>query len=354
MNIGKGISQPVPSQTLGVEMKVLFVSDNFPPEQNAVATRVYERASYWARWGHQVTVLTSFPNFPEGKLFTGYRNRWHEVCEIDGIRVVRVKTFIAPNAGVILRVLDFLSFMVTSFIAGLFEDRPDVLAVTSPQFFAAVGACILAKVRRLPFVVEVADLWPESIAVVGAMKHGLALKAVEKLELFLYRSADMVIALVQGIKENLVRRGVPAHKVQVVRNGVDLERCAPRMRDTALAAHWGIRGQEFIVGYIGTHGMSHGLMNVLEAASQTTDPTIHYLFVGAGSERDRLVTEAKRRGLINVTFISAQPKEIIPAAWSLCDIALVHLRNKPLFEAALPAKMFESMGMGVPILLATT
>ena len=132
-------------------MKVLFVSDNFPPEQNAVATRVYERASYWARWGHQVTVLTSFPNFPEGKLFTGYRNRWHEVGEIDGIRVVRVKTFIAPNAGVILRILDFISFMVTSFIAGLFEDRPDVLAVTSPQFFAAVGACILAKVRRLPF-----------------------------------------------------------------------------------------------------------------------------------------------------------------------------------------------------------
>ena len=107
------------------------------------------------------------------------------------------------------------------------------------------------------------------------------------------------------------------------------------------------------MGYIGTHGMSHGLMNVLEAASQTTDPAIHYLFVGAGSERNCLVTEAKRRGLINVTFISAQPKEIIPAAWSLCDIALVHLRNKPLFEAALPAKMFEAMGMGVPILLAT-
>jgi colanic acid biosynthesis glycosyl transferase WcaI len=333
-------------------MKVLFISDNFPPEQNAIATRVYERACYWARWGHEVTVLTSFPNFPEGKLFSGYRNRWHEVCEIDGIRVVRVKTFMVPNAGVVLRILDFLSFMVTSFIAGLFESRPDVLAVTSPQFFAAVGACMLAKVRRLPFVVEVADLWPESIVAVGAMRDGLALKAVEKLELSLYRRADVVIALVQGIKGNLVTRGVPARKVQVVRNGVDLERCAPKIRDTALAARWGICGQDFIVGYIGTHGMAHGLMNVLDAAAQTNDPTIHYLFVGAGSERDRLVAETKRRGLDNVTFMPAQPKEIIPAAWSLCDIALVHLRNKPLFEAALPAKMFEAMGMGLPILLA--
>jgi len=243
--------------------------------------------------------------------------------------------------------------MVTSFIAGLFERRPDVLAVTSPQFFAAVGTCMLAMIRRLPFALEVADLWPESIVAVGAMRNGLALKAVEKLELWLYRRADVVIALVHGIKANLITRGVPEYKVQVVRNGVDMERCAPRVRDMRLAARWNIRAQDFIVGYIGTHGMSHGLMNVLAAAAQTSDPTIHYLFVGAGAERDRLVAEAKRRRLGNVTFIPAQPKEIIPAAWSLCDIALVHLRNKPLFESALPAKMFEAMGMGLPILLAT-
>jgi glycosyltransferase involved in cell wall biosynthesis len=144
---------------------------------------------------------------------------------------------------------------------------------------------------------------------------------------------------------------VPPQKVQVVRNGVDLERCAPRIRDTALAARWEICGQAFVVGYIGTHGMAHGLMNVLDAAAQTTDPTIQYLFVGAGSERDCLVAEAKRQGLGNVTFMPAQPKEMVPAAWSLCDIALVHVRNKPFFKSTLPAKMFEAMGMGLPILL---
>jgi len=332
-------------------MKVLFVSDNFPPELNAQAARVYERACYWSRWGHKVTVITSFPNFPEGKLFSGYRNRWRDVCEMDGIRVVRVKTFIAPNAGVVLRIVDFLSFMVTSFVVGLFESRPDVLAVSSPQFFAAVGACALAMVRRLPFVMEVADLWPDAIVAVGAMKGGIALKVLRKLELFLYRRADELIALGPEIKQNLVNRQVPAHKVHVIRNGVDLERYAPKIRDMALATRWGIRAQDFIVGYIGTLGMAMDLMNVVDAAAQTIDPTIHYLFVGTGSERDRLIAETKRRGLYNVTFMPAQPKDTLPAAWSLCDIALVHIKNKPFFKQTLPAKMFEAMGMGLPILL---
>lgn len=332
-------------------MKVLFVSDNFPPEVNAQATRVYERACYWSRWGHKVTVITSFPNFPEGKLFPGYSNRWREVYEIDGIRVVRVKTFIAPNAGVVLRIVDFLSFMLTSFIAGLFESRPDVLAVSTPQFFAAVGACMLSIVRRLPFVMEIADLWPDAIVAVGAMRGGPALKVLRKLELFLYRRADRLIALGPEIKHNLVSRRVPAHKVHVIRNGVDLERYAPRTRDMALASRWGIRAHDFIVGYIGTLGMAMDLMNVVDAAAQTMDPTIHYLFVGTGSERDRLITETKRRGLGNVTFIPAQPKDTLPAAWSLCDIALVHIKNKPFFKQTLPAKMFEAIGMGLPIVL---
>jgi colanic acid biosynthesis glycosyl transferase WcaI len=332
-------------------MNILFVSDNFPPELNAQASRVYERACYWSRWGHKVTVLTSFPNFPEGKLYPGYRNRWREVCEMDGIRVIRVKTFIAPNTGVVLRILDFLSFMVTSFIGGLCESRPDVLAVSSPNFFAAVSACLVAGIRRLPFVMEVADLWPDSIVAVGAMRDGIALKAVRKLEMLLYRRAHVLIALVPGIKDNLVNRGVPAHKVQVIRNGVDLERYAARTRDKALSARWGIRSQDFIVGYIGTHGMAHGLMNVVHAAAETTDPTIHYLFVGAGSERDCLIAEAKHRGLSNVTFMPAAPKEIVAAVWSLCDIALIHVKNKPFFGSTLPAKMFEAIGMGLPILL---
>jgi colanic acid biosynthesis glycosyl transferase WcaI len=334
-----------------IEMKILFVSDNFVPEVNAQASRVFERACYWSRWGHDVTVLTSFPNFPEGRLYSGYRNRWREVSEIDGIRVVRVKTYIAPNAGVVLRIADFLSFMVTSFVVGCFERRPDVLAVSSPNFFAAVGTCVLAAARRLPFVMEVADLWPDSIVAVGAMRDGVLLKMVKKIEMALYRKASVVIALVPGIKRNLVDRGVPAHKIQVIQNGVDLERYSARTRDKTLVDRWGFRSEEFIVGYIGTHGMAHGLMNVIEAASRTSDPNIRYLFVGSGAERDGLIAESKRRKLTNVTFMAPAHKELVPAVWSLCDIALVHIRNKPFFESTLPAKMFEAIGMGLPILL---
>jgi hypothetical protein len=151
-------------------MHVLFLTENFPPETNAAATRVYERACYWIEAGHQVTVMTCAPNFPHGRLMDGYRNRWRQVEEMSGIRVVRVKSYIAANEGIVRRTLDFLSFMATAFFFGLFEKKPDVVVATSPQFFAAVGGWLLATCRRRPFVFELGDLWPASIIAVGAMK----------------------------------------------------------------------------------------------------------------------------------------------------------------------------------------
>ncbi len=332
-------------------MKILFLADNFPPEKNAQASRVYERACYWVRWGHDVTVITCAPNFPEGKVYPGYTNSWCRVEEMSGIRVVRVKTFIARNAGTVLRILDYLSYMVTAFVAGLFQPRPDVLAVTSPQFFAAVGGCALTWVRRLPFVMEVSDLWPDSIAAVGAMKPGFALRMIEKLELLMYSRAKRVIVLTNSFKDNLTSRGVPDSKVEVVINGVDLARYAPQPRNLALAKEWGIAPDEFVIAYVGTHGMAHALGNVLDTA-QRTNGRIRWLLVGTGAERERLVDEAGRRGLRNLTMIPAQPKERMPDVWSLCDVALVHLRDTPLFKTVIPSKIFEAMGMGLPILFA--
>ena len=176
-------------------MKILFLTENFPPETNAAATRVFERACYWLRDGHDVTVITSAPNFPQGKLFVGYRNRWRQVEDMAGIRVIRVKTFITRNEGIVLRTLDFVSFMCTAFVAGLFVRRPDVVCATSPQFFAAVGGWALAACRRLPFVFELGDLWPASIVAVGAMRESRLLRLIEKLELFLYRRSAAVAAL---------------------------------------------------------------------------------------------------------------------------------------------------------------
>ena len=162
-------------------MHVLFLTENFPPETNASATRVYERALYWVEWGHRVTVVTCAPNFPRGKLFPGYDNRWYRVAEISGIRVVRVKTFITKNQGVFLRTLDFLSFMASGSAAGLAQERPDVVVATSPQFFAAVAGWLVSAMRGVPFVFELGDLWPASIVAVGAIPGSAPLRWLEKL-----------------------------------------------------------------------------------------------------------------------------------------------------------------------------
>jgi colanic acid biosynthesis glycosyl transferase WcaI len=333
-------------------MRILFLTENFPPETNAAATRVFERACYWAEWGHEVTVLTCAPNFPDGQVYEGYKNRWRQVEEMQGIRVVRVKTFIAANRGTVKRMLDFLSFMVTAFAAGLFERRHDVIAATSPQFFASVGGWALGFVRRVPFVFELGDLWPASIVAVGAMRPSLGLRMMEKLELFLYRRSAAVAALTHAFKRNLVKRGIDAEKISVVINGVDTWRYGPRQRDLELASETGL-ADKFVVGYVGTHGMAHALVNVLDAAERLAGkPEIAFLLAGGGAERDMLMAEARQRGLSNVAFLARQPKERMPAVWSLCDVALVHLKDSPVFKEVIPSKMFEAMAMGLPILMA--
>jgi colanic acid biosynthesis glycosyl transferase WcaI len=333
-------------------MKIHFLSENFPPESNAAATRVYERACYWVDWGHQVTVITSAPNFPEGKLFPGYENKWKQIETMSGMRVVRVKTYIAANRGITYRTFDFLSFMVMGFFAALKEERPDVIAATSPQFFTAVAGWAASAVRGVPFVFELGDLWPASISAVGAMEKSMVLTLVEKLELFLYRHSTHIAALTTSFKENLVERGIDKNKITVVINGVDLARYEPRARDGGLSKKWGLKNK-FVVGYIGTHGMAHALNNVLNAAECMQDnDTIRFLLVGAGAERTSLMDEAERRALNNVVFMPRQPKEMMPAIWSLCDVALVHLKDSPIFSGVIPSKIFEALAMGLPILLA--
>ena len=334
-------------------MNILFLCENFPPETNAAATRVFERACYWIRWGHQVTVITCAPNFPRGKLFAGYENRWRQVEDMAGIRVVRVKTFITRNEGVVLRTVDFLSFLFTGASAALFEKRPDVVVATSPQFFTAVAGWMVGAARGVPFIFELGDLWPASIVAVGAIHHSVALKWLERFELFLYRRSACVVALTQAFKENLTARGTSPDKIAVVVNGVDLFRYAPRPRDEALSELWDLKGR-LVVGYIGTHGMAHGLRNVLDTADRLRDEkNLRFILAGAGAERSALMAEARNRRLDNVVFVPPQPKENMPAIWSLCDVALVHLRNTDTFKGVIPSKIFEAMAMGLPIILAT-
>ena len=333
-------------------MKILFLSDNFPPEGNAPATRLYEHAIRWVRAGHEVTVVTCAPNFPEGKLFAGYRNRWRQVEMIDGIRVVRVRTYITANEGFIKRTLDYMSFMLMGFVMGLFEKRPDVVVATSPQFFCAIGGWALSVAKCKPFVFELRDLWPASIIAVGAMKKSLMIRLLEKIELFLYRRAKAIISVTESFRDDLVARGISREKIHVVINGVDLDRYEPRPRDAALEQEFGLAGK-FVAGYMGTHGMAHALPKVLEAAEQLLHrEDIAFFFAGSGAERGKVEQLVQERNLHNVRLIPRQPKERMPALWSACDLSIVPLRNTPVFATVIPSKIFEAMGMGVPILMS--
>lgn len=333
-------------------LKILFVTENFPPEVNAAATRVYERACYWVRAGHEATVLTCFPNFPQGRIYPGYRQSLYDVSVMDGIRVIRVPTYVARNEGIIRRTLDFVTFMFVSVAASLFLRRPDVVVATSPQFFSAVAGWAIGVLKRRPFVFEVSDLWPASIAAVGALSKGKIYRALERLELFLYRRAAAIVVLTPAFREDLIRRGIAGGKIAVVINGVDLSRYGKREKDAALTEELELKGK-FVVGYIGTHGMAHGLENAVAAAELLRgDQRFRLVLVGDGAAKPALQALANKAQLQNVIFVPAQPKSMMPRMWSLCDAALIHLKDDQIFSEVIPSKMFEAMAMGLPLLLA--
>jgi glycosyltransferase involved in cell wall biosynthesis len=330
-------------------MKILFFTDHFRPEPSAPAAHVYERAKLWVEWGHEVTVITSAPNFPEGKVYPGYENRWRFVEEMDGIKVVRVKTFIVPNEGFLLRIMDYMSYMVSAFTFAFAETRPDVVISTSPHIFVPVAAVASSALRRVPHVFELRDLWPASIIVNTDLSRGLAYRMLERLELTLYRRSARILSLTRSFAEDLVRRGIPSSKIDVVVNGANLALFAPQPKDSELAQELALDGS-FVIGYLGTLGLSQGLENVVEAADLLRDQPVTFLFVGAGAAKQTLEDAVKERRLDNVIFVGRQLKEAMPRYWSVCDLSLVHLKNAPVFATVIPSKIFESMAMGLPIL----
>jgi len=334
-------------------MHILFLTDNFPPEVNAPASRTFEHCREWVKAGHKVTVITCAPNFPKGKVFDGYRNRLWQSEEMAGIRVIRVWSYITANEGFVKRILDYQSFMVSAILASLFVRRVDGVVGTSPQFFTACAAYAVSRLKRIPFVFELRDLWPESIKAVGAMKESAAIRALERLELFLYRKAARIVSVTHSFKQTLIRRGVEGDKIAVVTNGVDISRFAPRPRDAELVKKLGLEGK-FVAGYVGTHGMAHALETLLEAADslrkRPDGDAYRILLLGHGARKAALIEEAQRMGLDNVIFLDSVPKEEVARYWSLLDVSIIHLRKTELFTTVIPSKLFECMGMGIPVL----
>lgn len=334
------------------KMHILFLTDNFPPEVNAPASRTFEHCREWVKYGHNVTVITCAPNFPKGKLFDGYRNKFWQSEDMSGIKVIRVWSYISSNDGFLKRILDYLSYMVTATLASFFVRKVDIIVGTSPQFFTACAAWGASLFKRRPWVFELRDIWPESIRAVGAMDGSRSFDALEKLELFLYRQATMIVSVTHSFKRNLVGRGVEPGKIHVVTNGADLEQFHPSEKDPELEAHLGLKGR-FTAGYIGTHGMAHGLETLLEAARLLQDEgrrDIRLLLLGDGASKVELLKRAQAMELDNVVFVDTVAKSLVRRYWSLLDASIIHLRATPLFESVIPSKLFECMAMGVPVL----
>lgn len=316
---------------------------------NAPATRTFEHCKIWVEEGAEVTVVTCAPNFPAGKVFKGYRNRLRQTEWMSGIKVVRVWSYITPNVGFAKRIADYLSFALSAFIAGLTE-KPDVIIATSPQFFTTLAGYGLSLAKRRPWIFELRDLWPESIAAVGAMKRGRLVRWLEKLELFLYRKADRIIAVTPAFRANLIERGVAANKIGVVTNGVDKTLFEPSPKDGLLCEQLALN-DKFVVGYIGTHGMAHGLEFILRSLSKLNTQDIHFLFIGDGAEKKKLLEIREQFAITNVSFVDSVTKNEVARYLSVLDVALVPLRRSETFKTVIPSKIFEAAAMRKPILL---
>jgi glycosyltransferase involved in cell wall biosynthesis len=334
-------------------MKILFVTDNFFPEVNAPASRTYEHCKEWVSKGHEVTVITGVPNFPRGKVFDGYRNKVYQKQILNGITVIRVWTFISANDGFFFRTLDYISFMITATIAGLCMKKHKVIIGTSPQFFTVMATYCISRIRRVPYIFELRDLWPESLHAVGVMKKSFIYNCLEKIELFLYRKSLLIISVTNSFKKILISRGIPADKIIVITNGVDLSNFRKVPKDSNLLKELGWE-EKFVAGYIGTLGMAHALETIINCAEiiekDHKNSGIVFLFLGNGAKKNILEKLVVEKGLSNIKFVETVPKDEVSRYWSILDVSIIHLSRSPLFETVIPSKIFESMGMGIPIL----
>lgn len=339
-------------------MKILFLSHYFPPEVNAPASRAHEHCKVWVAAGHEVTLVTCAPNHPYGRVYDGFSNRRSDEV-IDGVRVVRLKTFISANKGFLKRTLGFISYMLAVILAAPSLGKHDIVLSTSPQFFNGLAGYFVSRCKGLPWLLEIRDLWPDSILTVGAIRNKYLIGVLYWLEEFCYRKCDKLVVVTDSFRRHIVAKGIPETKISVIKNGVDFStfNVGDNIADSEhaevlseLDVPW-LRNK-FVVAYVGTHGMAHSLNSVLDAANKLKDHShIHFLLVGDGSDKEALLKQRDKLGLMNVTMLDQKPKKVMPYIWSLTDLSLVHLKKDELFKTVIPSKIFEALAMEKPILL---
>ena len=337
-------------------MKILYVSQYFPPEMGAPAARVSELSHYWAQEVHEVTVLTGFPNHPTGVVPKEYRRKFRRLVareKTNGVNVVRTWLLPFPNRRTYQRMLNYSSFCLSAAATGLFTERPDVVIASSPQLLVGLSGWWLARCKRARFIFEVRDLWPESLAAVGVGgADSIVYRALARIAGFLYRNADHIVVVTPAFKEYLVQHWqVAPEKISVIENGVEADLFSPRT-ESALRTELGAE-RKFVVSYIGTMGNAHGLQMLVEAAAQFqhSAPGVLFLLVGEGAEKEQLVSLVRLRGLTNVRFVDQQSREKIPAYICASDACVVLLKKSEVFKTVIPSKMLEFMSCARPVIL---
>lgn len=337
-------------------MKILYISQYFPPEMGAPAARASELSRLWVEAGHQVTVLTGFPNHPTGVVPPEYRGRLRRLVlqeETNDVRIVRTWLLPFPNRKAYERMLNYASFCLSAAVAGLFLPVPDVVIGSSPQLLVALSAWWLSWWKGVPFVFEVRDLWPESLAAVGVGNTNSPLhRTLATIAAFLYGQADRIVVVTPAFEDYLAEHWhIPREKICIVENGVETHLFSPQSGDD-LKYSLGLAGK-FVVAYIGTMGMAHGLETLLAAAAelQHTDPEVIFLLVGEGAEKSRIVAMARERGLTTLQFLDQQPRDRIPDFIAASDACLVLLKKTDIFKTVIPTKMLEFMSCARPVIL---
>jgi glycosyltransferase involved in cell wall biosynthesis len=331
--------------------RILLLTEYFPPEIGAGSTRAFELSRRWSDKEADVIVLTGFPDYPDGIIPESYRGRWLMREKIGKIQIVRTFIYPTENKGFFKRVISFFSFTFSSILLGTWAtNKRDILIATSPPFSIGIAGYIISRLKRIPYIFEVRDIWPASIVQLGQIKNKSAIKLLEKIELFLYRQALKVVSVTDSYVEDFVSRGVDPDKIEVIKNGVDLEFFSPVSDSGILKDNLGITGKE-IVSYIGTHGLSHALNKVIDVARELeSQPDLLFLFVGDGAEKKSLISYAESNGINNVMFVDSVPKDELNSYYGISDIILVPLKKIPLFKTVLPSKIFEIMAVKKPII----
>jgi len=338
-------------------MKILYISQYFYPEMGAAAARVLEISRYWAALGHEVTVLTCFPNYPDGKIYDGYRDKkWRPYLTetIDGVGVIRLLTYPTHLRSSARRGLNYMSSLAAASIAVPFLKKNDVVIGTSPPLFMGLPALFYSRLRGIPFVFEVRDLWPEVISAVGVgEKDSFTYKVFDRTASLLYDKSDLVVALTESFRETMINeRGVPGDKITVIENAVDTDFFKPGPLKPGELVGLGLE-DKFVVSYVGTIGFTHGVEIALEAAEELRSriPELVFLFVGDGSDKERLMKIKEEKKLDNVIFAGKQPKEKIPGFLNASAASLVLSTGDPLFRKTIFAKVFEPMACGNPVIV---